>query len=1037
MPNNILITPGSASIQFSGSVANTIRLQVEPSGSVAFYGNSGSLFGISDSLSGSLMSVNDISGLPILEVFSDDRVVMGTFNRNTLVVTGSRVGIDKAIPNADLDISGSVFITGSLAVMGNVSASSFTGSFSGLITSASGLTGGAPGYIPIWTSNTAQSSSVIFQSSGNVGINITAPTARLHVSGTITANNAINIVNDGGAASYLGAISTLGYVGTGTAHDFQLRTGGTVKVLIQNSTGNVGIGTTSPSAILHVNNGDVWIGNESNVVQSIVLRRNAATVGSIGTYNGQLEFSGGTTLGSGHMVITSTGNVGIGTTSPSSLLHVSSSNNTTAVRVDIGPRAQYIFRANSTSLYTTDFNMTDTGLTFGHDSTIRDIQFKTSTTRMTITGGGSIGINTTSPTHLLHVAGSTRIGSTTIDLRLNRESSGVIADANYFIHSANTPVHSWVEGAFLTSERAGTVTATNSGYPYYEEYFPNGTSNSTKTFGFIAKTSGSTFSNVDFVPRITIRSTGNVGIGTTTPGELLHVQGNISASTFVGNANTATLVNGTSGQLITKDDRVIEPNSITAYRMQFGFTSWNNNNNNPYADYLHLRSYSDATGGNDNLIMFRKDAIGMRIYQHTFGTGSAYATFKDVAFTDGNVATATALQNTRTIWGQNFNGTANVTGNLTSVGNITGTGAVTLTATSGSLELSATSTNVITLSTNGAERIRLTSTGNLGIDTTSPSEKLHVVGNVRVGNNSTYTDLVFGTDTALSGYNQTNYITPVTTPGAGTAFTALRLKSAVSAGTNRMDLIVDGIVGIGTTAPDSLLHVNGSNGFIRLSNSTTGNSGLKISYLNSNTHGLHLSYTPSSALAYIDNTYPTASGQVYGDIYFRQNVGGTMTNRMTIKAMNGNIGINTSTPRTTLDIAGLTSIESAFEKTTVSATAATGTINYDIRTQSVLYYTTNASGNWTANVRGDGTNTLNSILAVGQSITFVFMVTNGSPAYYQTGFQVDGSAITPKWQGGTAPTSGNANSIDVYAFVVTKTAATPTYNVLASVTRYA
>jgi hypothetical protein len=106
MPNNILITPGSASIQFSGSAANTIRLQVEPSGSVAFYGNSGSLFGITDSLSGSLMSVNDISGLPILEVFSDDRVVMGTYNQNTLVVSGSRVGIGTASPGTLLDVNG-------------------------------------------------------------------------------------------------------------------------------------------------------------------------------------------------------------------------------------------------------------------------------------------------------------------------------------------------------------------------------------------------------------------------------------------------------------------------------------------------------------------------------------------------------------------------------------------------------------------------------------------------------------------------------------------------------------------------------------------------------------------------------------------------------------------------------------------------------------------------------------------------------------------------------------------------------------------
>jgi hypothetical protein len=115
MPNNIIITPGSASIQFSGSAANTIRLQVEDSGSIAFYGNSGSLFSITDQLSGSLMSVNDVSGLPILEVFSDDRVIMGTLNQNTLVVTGSRVGIRKNIPTADLDVSGSVVITGSLS----------------------------------------------------------------------------------------------------------------------------------------------------------------------------------------------------------------------------------------------------------------------------------------------------------------------------------------------------------------------------------------------------------------------------------------------------------------------------------------------------------------------------------------------------------------------------------------------------------------------------------------------------------------------------------------------------------------------------------------------------------------------------------------------------------------------------------------------------------------------------------------------------------------------------------------------------------
>ena len=116
------------------------------------------------------------------------------------------------------------------------------------------------------------------------------------------------------------------------------------------------------------------------------------------------------------------------------------------------------------------------------------------------------------------------------------------------------------------------------------------------------------------------------------------------------------------------------------------------------------------------------------------------------------------------------------------------------------------------------------------------------------------------------------------------------------------------------------------------------------------------------------------------------------------------------------------------ERTTVSATAATGTINFDASTQGVLYYTTNASGNWTLNVRGSSGATLNSILNTGDAITVSFLVTNGSTAYYQTAFQIDGSAVTPKYSGGTAPASGNASSIDVYTFTIIKTASA-TYTV--------
>jgi hypothetical protein len=125
------------------------------------------------------------------------------------------------------------------------------------------------------------------------------------------------------------------------------------------------------------------------------------------------------------------------------------------------------------------------------------------------------------------------------------------------------------------------------------------------------------------------------------------------------------------------------------------------------------------------------------------------------------------------------------------------------------------------------------------------------------------------------------------------------------------------------------------------------------------------------------------------------------------------------------------------ERTTVTATAATGTVNYDAVTQGVLYYTSNATGNSTLNIRGDSSTTLSSILAVGDAITVTHLVTNGATAYYNNALQIDGSSVTPKYQGGTAFAAGNASSIDAYVYTVVKTAATPTYTVFASQTKFA
>ena len=129
-------------------------------------------------------------------------------------------------------------------------------------------------------------------------------------------------------------------------------------------------------------------------------------------------------------------------------------------------------------------------------------------------------------------------------------------------------------------------------------------------------------------------------------------------------------------------------------------------------------------------------------------------------------------------------------------------------------------------------------------------------------------------------------------------------------------------------------------------------------------------------------------------------------------------------------------LTNAAEVCTVSATAATGTINYDVTTQSVLYYTTNASANWTLNVRASSGTSLNTAMATGQSITIAFLVTQGGTPFYNNVFQVDGSAITPKWSGGTAPTAGNASGVDIYTYTIIKTGSAA-FTVFASQTKFA
>jgi hypothetical protein len=190
------------------------------------------------------------------------------------------------------------------------------------------------------------------------------------------------------------------------------------------------------------------------------------------------------------------------------------------------------------------------------------------------------------------------------------------------------------------------------------------------------------------------------------------------------------------------------------------------------------------------------------------------------------------------------------------------------------------------------------------------------------------------------------------------------------------------------------------------------------------------------------NSAATANGLNAGEVYLitdenRIAIGLTISTYESFAKLNANTFTGTQTfSGTSTTLAAI--FNNAAETTTVSATAAIGTIAYYTASQSVMYYTTNASANWTLNLRHSVGTTLNTAMAVGQTVTVTFMVTQGTTAFYNNIVQVDGTTIgvTTKWQGGSAPTSGNGSSIDVYTYAIIKTAAA-TFTVLAAVTKFA
>ena len=158
------------------------------------------------------------------------------------------------------------------------------------------------------------------------------------------------------------------------------------------------------------------------------------------------------------------------------------------------------------------------------------------------------------------------------------------------------------------------------------------------------------------------------------------------------------------------------------------------------------------------------------------------------------------------------------------------------------------------------------------------------------------------------------------------------------------------------------------------------------------------------------------------------------TSNMTL----GNTAVTIGSATTSVGNLALTNvtITTIQEPSNVTATAANATINMDLLNNAVLYLTSNATGNFTVNFRGTSATSLNNVMSNNTSVSCTVLATQGNTAYYNSALQVDGSSVTPKWQGGTAPTSGNASSVDSYTYVIIKTGSAA-FTVLAAQTKFA
>ena len=812
---------------------------------------------------------------------------------------------------------------------------------------------------------------------------------------------------------------------------------------LQQFGGNVGIGTTSPSQLLHISSagtaklkisadtdnvtetdlGGIEISQDGGITtayfghddaNNLILGVNSTTSPAIyiSTRNDGTNF---VTASDAKVTITNTGNVGIGTTSPPSRLTVLGNISGSAAIDSRGSQGRVIIQNSAGGAITLYSGSTSVGSILASN------------------GGGGLRINDTNNYNITFTAQGAALDTVFIS------SSGTVGIGTITPTNGKLHIYDNINGTFEALNLSNHYSAGTSGTAikmgYTEAYYGvRMTAYHQPASYYPAELAFERGNGSGYSESMRIDRSGNVGIGTASPSGLLTIY---SGST--GGLGGHIVLNNNGLAVANETALIFGDGSSTAYRAVIATIT----ENAPYYGAIAFRTgvgaYSAITEkmritGTGNV------GIGITNPYEKFVVSSAASDFAITAYQ--------ALLHARNSaagggWARSFRVAAS---SASSDGN-----GITFGGFGNALGLTYGYMAIPTADLTGYDSTKIislvSSSGNVGIGTTNPTQKLEVSGAIALGGitlaayESSYHKLYRrdeGVGIYLGGADPANYYDN----------TAHFFRDRSS--NTRMTINSAGYVGIGTTGPTTKLEVYGGHSDTLSRLYSTGNGATADASLDMWASEPGVTYYGSGIGNNINGTpYSGRRNASYGQAYIRFYDGNmrfvttgsvvsgaalTDAGSMTITSA-GNVGIGTTTPSALLHVSGTMAVQSIFEKVTVTASAAPATLNYNILDQAILFHSASSTVNWTLNFRGNASTTLNSVMSTGQSLTTTLMVLNAATAYSASAYQIDGTSITPRWQGGTSG-SANANSLDAHTFTIIKTSATPTYVLLGSITKY-